>query len=139
MDKILSICIASYNKSELTNGLVKSILTCSSPEMEVVVVDNASTDDTVEQLNSIKDERLRVVKNEENLGGSRNLVKSLYTGKGKFCLYTNDRDIVFPEKLDGFISFLKDNPSFGGGHCVRNKVTGGGILLSTKALRPYCQ
>lgn len=125
MDKILSICIASYNKSELTNGLVTSILTCSNPELKVVVVDNASSDDTVEQLNSIKDERLCVVKNEENLGGSRNLVKSLYTGKGKYCLYTNDRDIVFPEKLDGFIKFLKDNPTIGGGHCVRTKVNGG--------------
>lgn len=128
MDKILSVCIASYNKSELTNSLVKSILTFNSPEMEVVVVDNASTDNTVEQLNSIKDERLRVVKNEENLGGSRNLVKSLYIGQGKFCLYINDRDILFPEKLEGFICFLKDNPTIGGGHCVRTKVNGGNYI-----------
>lgn len=134
MEKILSVCIASYNKSALTSGLVKSILTCNSPEMEVVVVDNASTDDTVECLTSINDERLRVVKNNENIGGSRNLVKSLYTGKGKYCLYTNDRDIVFPEKLEGFISFLKNNPAIGGGHCVRNKVNGGGYFIEHKGV-----
>ena len=128
MAKVLSVCIASYNKSEITNSLVKNVLTCSNPEMEVVVVDNASPDDTIEQLGLIKDERLRVIRNEENIGGSRNLVKSLYAAQGKFCLYCNDRDIIYPEKLSSFIDFLKDNPSVGGGHCVRNKLNGGGVF-----------
>lgn len=135
MSKVLSICIASYNKADITASLVKSVLTCKSPEMEVVVVDNASTDNTVEQIKAISDSRLRVFRNEDNIGGSRNLVKSLYAAEGHFCFYTNDRDIVYPEKLDGFISFLKDNSTIGGGHCVRNKVNGGGILLSTRELR----
>ena len=125
MAKTLSVCIASYNKSEITNRLVKSVLSCSNPEMEVVVVDNASPDDTIEKLGMIKDERLRVVRNDENIGGSRNLVKSLYSALGNFCLYCNDRDIIYPEKLNSFIDFLKDNPTIGGGHCVRNKLNGG--------------
>lgn len=134
MSKVLSICIASYNKADITVSLVKSVLTCNSPEMEVVVVDNVSTDNTIEQLNSISDKRLRVVRNEENIGGSRNLVKSLYAAEGQFCFYTNDRDIVYPEKLEGFITFLKENPTIGGGHCVRNKVNGGGYFIEHKGV-----
>jgi glycosyltransferase involved in cell wall biosynthesis len=103
--------------------------------MEVVVVDNASPDDTIEQLGLIKDERLRVIRNEENIGGSRNLVKSLYAAQGKFCLYCNDRDIIYPEKLSSFIDFLKDNPSVGGGHCVRNKLNGGGDFIDCKGVK----
>lgn len=128
MNNVLSICIASYNKAEITYSHVKSILTCNSPEMEVVVVDNASPDDTVEQLHSIEDKRLRVIQNEDNIGGSKNLVKSLFAAEGKFCLYCNDRDIIFPEKLAAFIEFLKENPEVGGGHCVRNKIEGGGFI-----------
>lgn len=122
MDKVLSICIASYNKSEITTNHVKRILSCSNPELEVVVVDNASTDDTVERLNKISDSRLHVIVNKENIGGATNIAKAIFEGKGRFCLYSNDRDIVYPEKLDGFIEFLKKYPEIGGGHCVRVKL-----------------
>ena len=121
MNKVLSICIASYNKSEHTTTLVKNLLTCNNPEFEIVVVDNASTDDTVKQLNLIKDDRLRIIVNQENIGGARNFLASVFGGEGTFCLYTNDRDIIFPEKLDTFIAYLKQHDYIGGGHCTRNK------------------
>ncbi len=120
MDKILSVCIASYNKAETTTNLVKSLLTCTNPELEVVVVDNASTDDTVDRLSTITDDRFHFKKNESNIGGAKNFVASVLRGKGKYCFYTNDRDVVYPEKLDSFIKYLKDNSHIGGGHCVRN-------------------
>lgn len=123
--KILSICIASYNKSDITTRLVKSILTCKSSELEVVAVDNASPDNTVELLNTINDDRLRVIQNKENIGGARNLIKSLFEAKSLFCLYVNDRDVVFPDQLDDFISFLKNHHNIGGGHCVRKIVQKG--------------
>lgn len=134
MAKVLSVCIASYNKSELTNSLVKSILTCGNPEMEVVVVDNASPDDTMELLGKIKDARLRVICNDENIGGSRNLIKSLYAALGQYCLYINDRDILMPEKLEAFIDYLKTHNYLGGGHCVRNKIVEAGISIDHKGV-----
>ena len=120
MDKILSVCIASYNKAEITTNLVKSLLTCKNPELEVVVVDNASTDDTVERLSKITDERLRVKRNEKNIGGVPNMVEAWLEGHGLYGIYTNDRDVIYPEKLDEFISYLKSHPYVGGGQCVRN-------------------
>lgn len=134
MAKVLSVCIASYNKSEITCSLVKSILTYENPEMEVVVVDNASPDDTVELLNKIKDKRLRVISNDDNIGGSRNLIKSLYAAVGLYCLYINDRDILMPEKLEGFMEYLKANQHIGGGHCVRNKIDYVGISIEHKGV-----
>ena len=122
MNKILSICIASYNKAETTFSLVNSLLTCPNLEFEVVVVDNASTDDTVDRLNGINDNRLRVVRNNENIGGARNFLASMFEARGLFCFYTNDRDIVYPNKIDAFIEYLKAHSYVGGGHCVRNKI-----------------
>ena len=122
MKPVLSVCIASYNKAEITSGLVKSILTNKNNELEVVVVDNASSDATISMLSSIDDDRLKIIKNEKNIGYGSNLVKSLFEASGDFCFYTNDRDIVFPEKLDEFIDFLKDNSEIGGGHCVRHLI-----------------
>jgi len=124
MEKILSICIASYNKSVTTYRLVESLLSNPNHAFEVVVVDNASTDDTFDRLQTINDSRLRVIRNDENIGGARNFLASVFEGKGIFCLYTNDRDIIYPDKLDSFISYLKNNTEIGGGHCVRYKIPG---------------
>lgn len=134
MSKVLSICIASYNKADITASLVRSILTCKNQEIEVVVVDNASTDNTIEILSEINDERFRYVENTENIGGARNLVKSLYTAKGLFCLYSNDRDIIYPNKLDEFVDFLKNNPEIGGGHCERIKNESKGKIIELRGV-----
>ena len=78
MEKILSVCIASYNKAEITTNLVTSLLTCKNPELEVVVVDNLSSDDTIAQLDRINDERLRVICNKINIGGTPNIAAALF-------------------------------------------------------------
>ena len=68
--------------------------------------------------------------------GARNVVsRAARDVHAKFLLRNGADEIVYPEKLDGFISLLKVNSTIGGGHCVRNKVNGGGILLSTRELR----
>jgi len=134
MKPILSICIASFNKAETTSKLVKTILTCNREELEVVVVDNASTDNTLFLLNSIKDKRLRVIQNDTNIGYARNLVKSLLSANGDFCFYSNDRDLVFPDKLGAFISFLRENGNIGGGHCVRNLIKDAGQFIGYQGI-----
>lgn len=134
MEKILSVCIASYNKAEITTNLVTSLLTCKNPELEVVVVDNLSSDDTIAQLDRINDERLRVICNKINIGGAPNIAAALFAGNGRFCFYTNDRDIVYPEKINSFIAFLKDNSEIGGGHCVRNIIPGIGQFIEHRGV-----
>lgn len=117
---VLSICIASYNKAELTERLVKSLLKIDSDEYNVVVVDNCSTDDTVERLERLSASKLTIIKNEKNIGGAANTIKAPYSGTGLFSLYVNDRDLVINEKIPAFITFLKENKTIVGGYCNRN-------------------
>lgn len=104
---VLSFCIASYNKADLTEALVKLMLTVKSDEFDIVVVDNCSSDDTIERLKAINSDRLTIVQNETNIGGAANTIKAPYCGNGLFSLYVNDRDLIFPEKIPAFIEFLK--------------------------------
>lgn len=117
---VLSICIASYNKAEYTTALVKTILGNKNKKLEVIVADNASDDDTVEQLNQIQDSRLKVVVNDHNIGGAANMVHAIYCGGG-YSLYCNDRDLIYPEKLDAFIDFLELHPDYSCGWVCRNE------------------
>ncbi len=123
MDKILSICIASYNKAEMTESLVRQILKNKNPLLGVTVVDNASDDNTVERLIKIADDRLKVLVNDENIGGSGNMIKSVLEGEAVFSLYVNDRDMVYPDKLDAFIEFLCRHSDLTGGWCTRYERT----------------
>ena len=118
MNTVLTICIASYNKAELTYSLVKTILENKNEKLNVVVVDNSSSDNTLELLQNIKDNRFSFIVNTYNIGGSANMVHSIYMGSG-FCLYCNDRDLIYPEKLDDFIDFLEKNTDYSCGWVSR--------------------
>lgn len=142
MNKILDICIASFEKAETTYSLVNQILQCKSNALGVVVVDNCSSDSTVELLETINDKRLRIIENEKNIGGAGNFVKAIMSGNAVFSLYCNDRDLLFPEKLDEFIEFLNNHQGLSCGWCSRNvnKLIKGRykIYSSKDALRSFC-
>ena len=137
---VLSFCIASYNKADLTEALVKLILTVKNDEFDIVVVDNCSSDDTIERLKAINSDRLTIVKNETNIGGAANTIKAPYCGNGLFSLYVNDRDLIYPEKIPAFIEFLKNNPGIQAGTVNRHKDNSYGqfkLIESKDALLKY--
>ncbi len=106
---ILSICIATYNRADTLIELVNNIIKNQRDDIEIVVTDNASTDDTVERLHKINDKRLRVCVNETNIGGANNTLKAVYNARGKYALYCNDRDLIGTESIDNIIEVLYSN------------------------------
>lgn len=93
--------------------LVNELLTWERDDVEVSITDNASTDDTIEQLQKIDNPRLTINRNASNIGGINNMTESIYNVKGKYALYCNDRDLIDVQKLDKLIEELyKDEYSF---------------------------
>lgn len=107
--KTLSICIPTYNRVVQLEELVKSLLAVTSNDFEVVVTDNCSTDNTLDMLNAIKDDRLVVYKNTSPEPALYNMILSIFNASGKYALYCNDRDIIYTEQLLHFIEFLKNH------------------------------
>lgn len=104
---ILSICIPTYNGGERLEKLVRHILKTERSDIEIVVNDNCSTDHTLAMLEKIGDERIRVYKNERNVGSLENGICALKNGCGKYLMLTLDRDVIQPEYLDAYVEFLK--------------------------------
>jgi len=121
----LSFCIPTYNRAEIVSRLVTNILSCTDPTIEVVVLDNGSTDGTLDILQTIKDERLAVYSNGENKGALFNMVNVLNKGRGKFLVYSTDQDYVDYTKIDDFKSFLLQHTNLGGGYCTFNSKSEG--------------
>ena len=85
MQKIkLSVCIPVYNCADYIKEAIDSVLACSITEMELIVIDNCSTDATVEIVKQYVDPRLRLIQNESNIGMLGNWNKALDVVQGEF-------------------------------------------------------
>lgn len=96
---VLSICIPTYNRKTLLKEILDEILRYPYNDIEIIVIDNASTDGTRELLDSYHDLRLRVKFNEQNIGMTNNQVLATFSGNGKYTLALMDRDRLDSGKL----------------------------------------
>lgn len=113
----LSFCIPTYNNAKSINRLVMSILSYKDPEIEIVVLNNGSTDETLSLLQKINDERLNLFSNDMNMGALFNMVNVLDKGRGEYLVYMTDHDHIDNENIDEFKSFLLTADSVSCGYC----------------------
>jgi hypothetical protein len=113
----LSFCIPTYNRIASLLPLVRKILACDSPRIEVVVLDNASTDSTLQALRSISDSRLKVHANGVNRGVLFNILHVLDKAQGRHAVLLLDKDDVDPAAIPGFQAFLAREPGLACGYC----------------------
>lgn len=113
----LSFCIPTYNRSSKCLKLVKEILSLDHEDIEVIVSDNCSTDDTVLLLEQINDKRLVVYQNEQNNGSLLNIYNSFSKAKGQYLYFTTDKDFINIKNLDLFLLFIIQNKNLACGYC----------------------
>ena len=104
---ILSICIPTYNRAEIVYECVQNCLKLESDEIEVVVNDNCSTDNTKELLSTITDERFHYFCNEKNIG-YQNLAMVLTRGRAKYALLLSDEDDIINLNLEEVLKQLSN-------------------------------
>lgn len=106
----LSICIPTYNRADIVVDIVRRILSISDSRLRVLVQDNCSSDNTVESLNSIIDNRLYLFKNPINYGGAKNSVLSLcHSGISKYYILMLDRDEIDFAVINSLLEYLDNN------------------------------
>lgn len=104
---IVSFCISSFQRYEALEELIREILSVPTNKIEVVVCDDKSLDGCIEKIKEIKDPRLKIYVNEENVGSSLNIHDSLDRGCGKYLFYANERDNVDCFKINKLIEILE--------------------------------
>ena len=109
---LVSVIIASHNFGQYITEAVMSILTQGVDDLEVIVVDDASTDDTRERLARITDPRLRVeYLPKVGVGAARN--HGLRTARGRFIAFLDADDRWCPGKLTAQLAVLCSEPEVG--------------------------
>lgn len=114
----LSICIPTFNRSESVYKLANNILKYQGTDIEVIVLDNSSTDNTKRLLSTIKDSRFKYTSNEINIGGILNPLKVIIESKGEYSILCLDKDIIDYKEISTLIDILKKDKSVVFGYCA---------------------
>lgn len=88
----ISICMPVYNASRYLRDCIDSILSQSFTDFELLIVDDGSTDDSVEIIRSYSDSRIRLIENKHDYIGSLNLL--LQEARGKYIARMDADDVI---------------------------------------------
>lgn len=118
--KAIGIVICNYNKSEFVVECIQSVLESKTNDFDIYVVDNASTDNSVEQIQNTYGSQVTLIKNKENLGGSGgfNTGLRMVRDKGYQYFMCLDDDAVVDENAIGTLyEYMEANPDVGMAGC----------------------
>lgn len=109
MNDLVSVIMPSYNTGKYIGESIKSVLNQTYGNLELIIVDDCSTDDTDKVVSGFKDERIKYVKNEKNCGAaiSRNI--ALKSAKGKWIAFLDSDDLWEKDKLEKQLDFMIKN------------------------------
>lgn len=127
----LSIIIPSFNTKHLTTRCLRSIIETlkhSKMEYEIIVIDNASKDGSVEVLNKDFPQVIKIL-NKENVGYGTANNQGLKIAKGKYCLMLNSDIDALNGSLDKLLDFAKAHPK---------SFVGGKLFNEDGSLQPSC-
>jgi len=94
----ISVVIPFYNGASFLKEAVESVLSQGIEDMEIVLVDDGSTDDSVEKINQIKDARIKIMR-QENAGAATARNNGVKLATGKYISFLDADDIWAPNKL----------------------------------------
>lgn len=108
-----SIILPAYNAEKYIAKSISSILNQTYKNFELIIIDDGSTDNTLKEVNKFNDSRIKIIKNEENLGLPKTLNKAIYLSKGKYIARADaDDEWIDKDKLKRQINFLEENPKY---------------------------
>lgn len=110
MTDLVSICIPAYNNEKDIKGTLESLLEQTYKNIEIVVVDDASTDSTAAIVESIKDDRIHLYRNEKNLGMAGNWNRCVELAKGEYIKLICADDRLVPESIETESKAMQKDP-----------------------------
>lgn len=110
MQPLLSICIPTYNRCRYLPETLDSILAQSTPEVEIVISDNASTDETRSVLTEYAAKHSNILYScaSTNQGPDANFIRVVSLAKGTYCWLLSDDDTVKPGAIATLLQEIKE-------------------------------
>ena len=109
--EMISVVMPTYNTAvPILKEAVDSILAQTFGEFEFIIVDDCSTNESREYLQDLSDPRIRLIRNETNLGVTKSLNIGLAAAKGKYIARMDADDISLPTRFKKQFAFMERHP-----------------------------
>ncbi len=102
--------MAVYNRAPVLGEAIESVLRQTYRDFELLIIDDGSTDASADVADRFDDARIRIVRQEENLGIPRTRNHGLSLARGEYLAILDSDDIAFPRRLEQQVAFLDSNP-----------------------------
>lgn len=112
LSPLVSVVLGTYNGEAYLEEQLRSVLAQTYTHLEIIAVDDRSTDGTVGILRDFaaRDARIKVFVNDRNLGFIRNFEKGATLSTGKWISFCDQDDYWFPEKIEKMVRAIGDQP-----------------------------
>ena len=143
---LVSVLLAVHNGGRYLSAAVDSVLAQTVQDLELIVIDDASTDQTPDLLAGVGDRRLVALRNDEQAGLAASLNRGLEAAAGRYVARLDDDDVTVPERLERQLARIRTEPSVAivgsavvdldaeGGHGRTHRLPSGGAALRWHAL-----
>lgn len=125
----VTVLMPVYNAAQYLSAALASVWSQTFKNFELLVIDDASSDDSPAILAAVSDPRLRVIRNEKNLGIAKTLNRGLREARGIYIARLDADDVAMPHRLAHQAAFLDARPEV--------VVVGGGYVLLNGSGREY--
>jgi glycosyltransferase involved in cell wall biosynthesis len=106
----ISAIMSVYNGEKYLREAIESILNQTFTDFEFIIVNDGSTDNTLEIIQSYDDERIKIINNEQNIGLTKSLNKALKVARGESIARQDADDISLPNRFDEQMKYLEGHP-----------------------------
>lgn len=123
MNKKVSVIIPVYNKEKYIEQCLKSVINQTYSNLEIILIDDASTDKSMEIARRIKDERIEIIELKENVGAGIARNKGIEAATGDYICFLDSDDYWVLDKIERQVKFMEDNNYifiYGGYDYLRN-------------------
>ena len=108
-DGLVSVIMPSWNTGRFIAESIQSVLDQTYGDLELIIVDDCSTDNTDEVVGTFSDSRIRYIKNEKNMGAALSRNRAMREARGEWIAFLDSDDLWKPEKLEKQIAFMHKN------------------------------
>lgn len=107
MTNLISVILPTYNRASLLPRAIKSVLNQTYKNLELIIIDDHSTDNTKKIVGDFKDKRIRYVRHKKNRGAAASRNTGIKLAKGEYIAFQDSDDEWLPKKLGKHIEIFK--------------------------------
>lgn len=103
----VSVVVATCNGERFIEQQISSLLEIIGENDEIVVGDDASTDQTIDKILKINDNRIRIIRFENRVGYQKNFERAIFESRGEYIFFSDQDDVCLSERYSNSLEALK--------------------------------